>query len=160
MVVSLLKRLLGKPEAPAKPVVPAPAKPEAPRKLSRQVYEGKLPEMAEFAKELDAAQLVKACTERLVCKFTPRLERQRLYRTGAKPETPGGDLPIEYEGIAVSCSAISEHGEAIGLEDGQRRAYRYADLNHVLARCCGEPTKCPFYRASMAERERVGKKLG
>lgn len=157
MPLKFIKRLLGKDDA-VDFVPPAPAAAPRPRPPQRQVFAGRLAAEPAFALDLDAARLIKACEEHMVCPCTPHFEQQRIYRTLGKPDA-NGNMPIEYEGIAVSCSAISEHGAKVGQEEGQSRPFRYGDRDHVLACCCGDPKKCPFYRKMQQERERLSRHL-
>ena len=113
MPLQFLKRLLGQDED-AEFVAPAalvPAPPPRPRVPQRQVYEGRPATVPDFARDLEEAHLVQACDDHQVCSCSPHFERHRLYRTFGKPDRDG-NMPIEYEGVTVSCSAISDHGLA------------------------------------------------
>ena len=70
-----------------------------------------------------------------------------------------GNLPIEYEGIAGSCGATRNFGNEVARQDGYLQAYRYVDLNHIYACCCGEPEKCRFYEVGESEQEAIDSQL-
>lgn len=128
------------------------------QKAQKQVYTGRPADPPEFAENVSASQLAKACQENAVCKFAPRVQQQRIY-TVSSQEAGGGDMPIEYEGIAAICPAIQEFGDDIAREDGYARAYRYVDLNHIYECCCGDPGNCRFYNKAMQEREDVNRQF-
>jgi hypothetical protein len=132
-----------------KPKTP-PATAPSPRKRTLQVMPGKAPEsMPEFARNVDAAQLAKACQDNVQCCFSPKIEMQRLYRP---TRDAAGNLDIEYEGISASCPPMKNVGSAVSKAAGQVRPFRYVDLNHILSCCCGNPQHCPFYQKETEQR--------
>ncbi len=134
-------------------VEPAAKVAAKPRKSAKQVYAGaEIDERPEFAKEVETSFLIKACEQNIACIFTPKFEQHRLYRP---TRDASGNLLIEFEGIAVTCPALVQFGSVVAREDGQHRAYRYADLNHILNCCCGKPQRCRFFHKIMAERKKL-----
>ncbi len=153
MVRRLLNKLLGRSE----PEVPV-AKADAPKKPRiKQVYEGPRVDRPEFARGIDDADLITACKQRIVCTYNPHIERQRIYKPGRR--RVGGDLDTVYDGVAASCAAMKSCGTKVAEEDGLIQPYRYVDLNHIFACCCGNPKRCPFYQKAMQERAAVSGRM-
>lgn len=139
----------------SKPAPPPPeVKPRDPgKKLVKQVFEGTCAALPPFAEEVESADMIGVCQEHVACKYTPSFEHQRIYGMGRRDMQ--GNLPIEYEGIAGSCGATRNFGNEIANQDGYLQAYRYVDLNHIYACCCGDPEKCRFYMAGKSEQETI-----
>ena len=141
------------PAAPVRPRAAHPAAPAAKRQGSRQVFAGKLLEMPPFARDIEPSALVELCLQKAVCEYTPHIEQSRIYTPGRRDRD--GNLLIEYEGILSNCGAIKNFGLAVAQEELHNQPYRYVDLNHVLACCCGKPEYCPFYLKATTERKRI-----
>jgi len=139
----------------SKPAQPPPqTKPRDPgKKLVKQVFEGTCVALPPFAEGVESADMIAACEEHIACKYTPSFEHQRIYGMGRRDMQ--GNLPIEYEGIAGSCGATRTFGNEIANQDGYLQAYRYVDLNHIHACCCGDPEECRFYMAGKSEQEAI-----
>jgi hypothetical protein len=135
------------------PPAPEPKPRPAGKKLVKQVFEGTCPRTPAFAEGVPTADIIAACQQHVACKYTPSFEHQRIYGMGRRDMQ--GNLPIEYEGIAGSCGATRTFGNEIAKEDGYVQAYRYIDLNHIFACCCGTPEDCRFYLAGQSEQEAV-----
>ena len=131
---------------------------EAGRPLTQQVFLGEpLAELPEFAQGIDTSALVSACQAHIVCDYTPHIEQQRIYIPGRR--NMDGNLDTEYEGISATCPAIKTFGLIIAQEDGLIQAYRYVDVNHILACCCQRPADCPFLEKAVEERDSVDRRM-
>lgn len=151
MPIAFIKKLLKKddassPEAFQQTVLPA-----------KQVYEGRVVPRPEFAEGIEASRLVNALKENVECKYSPYIENQRLYDPARKDGK--GDMAIEFEGIAGSCTALKKYGLQIAQKDGYGKAYRYVDVNHIFDCCCGDPENCRFYNASEIDRKAVQRRF-
>ncbi|NOY80880.1 MAG: hypothetical protein GXP31_07720 [Kiritimatiellaeota bacterium] len=153
MVRRLLNKLLGRsePEAP-EATDTTPKKPRI-----KQVYEGPNVDRPEFARGIDDAELIVACKERVVCTYNPHIERQRIYKPGRR--RVGGDLDTVYDGVAASCAAMKSFSAKVAEEDGLIQPYRYVDLNHIFACCCGNPKRCPFFLKANQERASINGRM-
>jgi len=155
----MVKRLLNKIFGKSEPVAPSPQEQAAAKKPRiKQVYEGP-PNVArpDFAQGIDDADLIVACRKRITCTYKPHIERQRIYKPGRR--RVGGDLDTVYDGIAGSCAAMKNFSGKVAEEHGLIQPYRYVDLNHIFACCCGNPKRCPFYEKATQERETMGSRM-
>ena len=125
--------------------------------LVKQVYEGPSTAVPEFAKGLEPSAIIEACVAHVVCEYTPHIEQQRIYCTSRRDMQ--GNLEVEYEGIMGSCGATKNFGLAVAQDEGSLQAYRYVDLNHIYACCCGDPEQCPFYVKGKSERDTIERKM-
>ena len=155
MLKDLLDKLLGRTPPPPPPPPRPKRKDRKPR--VRQIYMGPIVDPPEFAQGLDDAELIQALKDHVVCKFTPHVERQRIYQPGKR--NIGDDLDVVYEGIAAMCPALKNYGLKVAKEDDLVQNYRYLDLNHIFSRCCGTPQKCRFYQVATEEQEKVSGKM-
>ncbi|MBN2449792.1 MAG: hypothetical protein JXR77_05350 [Lentisphaeria bacterium] len=151
--MGLLDRLFGKQKAPVRS---ARSKPSEPKKIAKQVYEGRPCELPEWAARLDQSHLVDECIQHSVCKFTPHIEVKKIMTTRTGLD---GNLEAEYEGIAVDCGATRTYGKQVAQRDGYMQPYRYADLNHILACCCDKPRKCVFYALATGDDKELNKRM-
>lgn len=154
MVKRLLNKLFGKSEPVVQPVGEQAAG-KKPR--IKQIYEGPKVVRPDFAQGIDDAELIVACRDRVVCTYKPHIERQRIYKPGRR--RVGGDLDTVYEGIAATCAAMKQFSRKVAEEDGLIQPYRYVDLNHIFACCCGDPKHCAFYEKATQERETMGTRM-
>jgi len=154
-LVDAIWNLLKKEPPPPPPLKPKPAGEKKPR--VQQVYKGRAKDLPEFTQGVEGAMLARVCTERLVCKYAPKIEQHRIYAVGRT--TPEGDLEVEYEGIAGSCPPVKTFGLEVAQKHGFLQAYRYVDLNHLMDCCCGDPEQCIFYNKTIQEQEAVNKQL-
>ena len=129
---------------------------EQPTGMGSQIFRGHLREIPDFAKGVDASAMIDVCKQHVVCEYTPHIEQQRIYSTKRGFD---GNLETEYEGIAANCGAIKNFGMAVAKEQGYLKAYRYVDLNHILACCCGKPRRCVFYLEARGEQSAVDRQL-
>ena len=155
MLKDLIDKLLGR-KPPPPPPPPRPKREDRKPRV-RQIYMGPIVDPPEFAEGLDDAELIQTIKAHVVCKFPPQVERQRIYKPG-RPSF-GGDLDIVYEGIAAMCPALKNYGLKVAQEDGLVQNYRYLDLNHIFACCCGEPHRCRFYQVATEDQVKVSGKM-
>ena len=155
--MGLLDSILGLFSKKNNDVPPASAKDGgAPKKkLAKQVYEGRPRDLPEWAMNLDQSQLIQACNDHAVCKFTPHIEWKRIMsaRTGVD-----GNLEPEYEGLACDCGAIKNYGKYVAARDGYLQPYRYVDINYIFSCCCDNPRKCTFYSLATGHDQELNKR--
>lgn len=125
----------------------------AKRPRIKQIYEGPRLPRPDFAQNVDDSDLVDVLYAHLQCQYRPHIEYQRIYKPGRR--RVGGDLDVLYEGIAATCPAVKQFAAKVAEEDGLIQGYRYVDLNHIFACCCGAPDRCRFYQLAVGERQAV-----
>ena len=126
------------------------------RAVAKQVFEGKPCDPPDFVAGLQGPALLKTIQGHVKCKFSPHLEQQRIYQMGKRDLQ--GNLPVEYEGVAGTCSATKAHGGKVADDRGYAQPFRYVDLNHIYAICCNEFERCPFYKKGVSSDVKVSKK--
>jgi len=119
----------------------------------KQIYEGPQLPRPDFARDVDDSDLIQVLYAHLRCQYRPHIEYQRIYKPGRR--RVGGDLDVLYEGIAATCPAVKQFAAKVAQEDGLIQGYRYVDLNHIFACCCGDPSRCRFYQYAIGERQAV-----
>jgi hypothetical protein len=136
-ILSLFGR---KEDPPARPATTG--RPEEKKKLARQVYPSPFKQIPDWAANLDQSDIIQACEDHAVCKFTPHIEVKKIMSTRTGLD---GNLETEYEGVAADCGAVKTFGKQVALRDGYFQPYRYVNLEHIYACCCDKPRKCTFY---------------
>lgn len=108
-----------------------------------QVYRGVDAGAPDFAAGIALSDVAAECMKHIACEYGPHVENQRIYSTAGHDRA--GNLLVAFEGLAVSCGATRQYGQAVADSQGIAKPYRYADLNHIFACCSGNPKACPFY---------------
>ena len=148
MLKTLVHKLLGKKKEPVSTPAPQERRPRV-----KQVYEGPRIARPDFAEGVEESDLIEVLQQHVKCRYKPHIEYQRIYKPGRRKV--GGDLDTVYDGIAASCAAIKQFAAKVAEEDGLIQGYRYVDLNHIFACCCGNPERCRFYQLATGEQATV-----